>query len=100
MAAAAWLGLRGERGAGHATLPVVHAWRTNGCAGDLHTFADIAESARAFNETAIGIVRASDGTLTLAPSPTDPFNLQVGDRVVVLAPEYTVNQAAVTKKKA
>jgi hypothetical protein len=48
--------------------------------GDLLTFADVAESARLFNETALGYISASGNTV-LAPEPTHPLNFQQGDRV-------------------
>ncbi len=61
---------------------------TSSCAGDLLTFADVAETSRAFNETAIGVIRA-DGNFTLAPEPTYPLNLQTGASLGLCKGAYT-----------
>jgi hypothetical protein len=53
-------------------------------AGDLLTFADVAESARLFNETALGYI-SSTGVTVMAPEPSHPLSLQQGDRVGGLA---------------
>jgi K+/H+ antiporter YhaU regulatory subunit KhtT len=52
----------------------------------------VTETARAFNETAIGIISAS-GDVTLAPDPTYPLNFQAGDRIVVVAEEHVTTKA-------
>ncbi len=56
-------------------------------AGEVISFADVAEACRAFGETAIALVRA-DGSLVVAPPPGHPVKLEKGDSVAVLAQEY------------
>ncbi len=55
-------------------------------------FAMVAESARKYNETAIGY-RTKDGKVVLAPEPTHELSLQPGDKVVVFAEDFVMSKA-------
>ena len=60
--------------------------------GSVVSFAEVEETARLFNETAIGLRRAS-GKILLAASPADSATLGPGDRIITLASDFTVTKA-------
>ena len=55
------------------------------------TFAEVEETARLFNETAIG-VRTFAGRNCLASSPADFITLGPGDRIITLAADFEVTR--------
>mmetsp|Transcript_28169 Transcript_28169/g.61818 ORF Transcript_28169/g.61818 Transcript_28169/m.61818 type:complete len:801 (+) Transcript_28169:46-2448(+) len=59
--------------------------------GETTSFAEIAEAARAFSETAIGTITAT-GKFVLAPEPGTPISLQPGDRILVFACEHDIGK--------
>lgn len=56
------------------------------------TFAEVEETARLFNETAIG-VRTTSGKNLLASSPTESMALSPGDKIITLASDFAVTRA-------
>ena len=52
-------------------------------------FADVAETTRAYGETAVGLI-SSAGVVHLAPTPGHPVLFQMGDKLVVLAANFEV----------
>ena len=60
--------------------------------GSVTSFAEVEETARLFNETAIGVRRAS-GKIGLAASPADSGTLGPGDRIITLASDFNVSKA-------
>ncbi|GAX74988.1 hypothetical protein CEUSTIGMA_g2434.t1 [Chlamydomonas eustigma] len=72
--------------------PIVY----NIAAGMPVTFAEIAESSRFYNETAIGYLSVSSGKAVLAPRPDHTVELRGGDKIIVFAQDFCITAKHLT----